>query len=269
MVTTIDPCMMCIGAILEVGFKLVVLATNNIAGLNFLNKPNLTFLNDAMTKQVKTNFSYPAVNASNSFSRAASFAPVPKLFKSTEINNTTYALIENLFEATTPVVRNALHSAITPNNLVDLTTLPTDHLARTLLKAKFPESLSYRNQTNDEVDEQLAPILKAAAKQDIENGGIGDAVALLDHFGNLICCLPGDQNRSPIKTALMRVIREYSKFRYDVLMAEGELALKHFSRLKYCKIISLYGLNISPKSLMEIGAYGSAIEALQPSYPLK
>ena len=54
-------------------------------------------------------------------------------------------------------------------------------------------------------------------EKDRAQGGEGDAVALLDAFGNLLLCVPGRRSQSAICTAFMECTRQYAQLRYTLM----------------------------------------------------
>ena len=86
------------------------------------------------------------------------------------------------------------------------------------LKKLYPDALTYRC-APQQPNAGLAPFLRQAMERDVANGGEGDAVALLDAFGNLLLCMPGRMAQSGIRTAFMETTRAYAQLRYQLMMA--------------------------------------------------
>ena len=80
LVTSLDPCAMCSGAILAAGFKVVIAATDSNAGINHDASASFEALPAALRAQAAAAFCYPAVPGSTGYARAASGAPVPSFF---------------------------------------------------------------------------------------------------------------------------------------------------------------------------------------------
>jgi cytosine deaminase len=105
-------------------------------------------------------------------------------------------------------------------------------------------------------------------EKDREQGGPGDAVALLDGFGNLLICLPGRRARSQICTAFMEVTRQYAQLRYHLMQgATADKATEVRRYLPHPKegtFVFALGPDASAQSLMDLGAYGSTMEGPLP-----
>jgi cytosine deaminase len=99
-----------------------------------------------------------------------------------------------------------------------------------------------------------------------------NSVALIDPFGNLLVCLGGVENQSPIRTAFMETTRNYAVLRWTlmndpdpVVRAEAGQYLTH---PKYGTFVFLYAPAPPPQAVMTFGAYGSTMEGPVPqSYP--
>jgi cytosine deaminase len=115
-------------------------------------------------------------------------------------------------------------------------------------------------------DQKLLPYLTKAAATDRKQGGPGQAVALLDYFGNLLFCLPGNMTASPIKTAFMLTTRSYAGLRYQLKQQTdiGARVYKYLGHPKYGTFVFLLGPDDSAASLIDLGAYGSTMEGPLP-----
>lgn len=268
LVTSLDPCCMCTGSILEAGFKVVVAALDTMAGINYKNDAMFSSLSPILQDEAKTTFSYPKVVGTTCFVREASGAIPNPIFINTDIHEQTLALTTTVFESTLTTVRDLINVDLLANELVDLITLEENDPIITSLKIIYPNALTYKSTSNNTPDIGLAPYLIEAANLDKENGGNGDAVAFLDYFGNLLLCLPGDFNSSPINTAFLQTSRSYAKLRYDLMVSIGDRTLKYLGHPKYGTFILAKGYDKSARSLADLGAYGSTIEGPLPTYAL-
>ncbi len=268
LVTSLDPCLMCTGAILESGIHTVVSANDDYAGINFDDTatfPSLT--GTSMLADAESQLSYPAVvGPTDKYSRPATGAPVPAVFTSgATINDQTYALTSTAFDATLGQVSAAINTDLPENALLDPKTLPDNDPIVLAMKSVYPHALEYTAPTPGQPDEGLAPYLIDAAHQDILNGGEGNAVAYLDRFGNLIMCLPGNQGVSAIQTPFMNTTRAYAQLRYDLQMSGISNAKTYLGHPKYGSFIYAKGLEINPRGLIDLGAFGSTMEGAIPS----
>ena len=114
----------------------------------------------------------------------------------------------------------------------------------------------------------LAPFLLQAMARDREQGGAGDAVALLDSFGNLLMCLPGRMTHSGIRSAFMETTRAYAQLRYKLMhgaSAAAQAQVRHYlGHPKDGTFVFARGPDDSAISYMNLGAYGSTMEGPLP-----
>ncbi len=149
----------------------------------------------------------------------------------------------------------------------DPSLLPNKHAVVRALRRLYPDALAYACAPHAP-DAGLAPFLLAAMDKDRRNGGQGDAVALLDGFGNLLLCVPGRQAQSAICTPFMECTRQYAQLRYQ-LMHEADEALREEVRRtlahpKEGTFVFARGPDASAQSVMNLGAYGSTMEGPLP-----
>jgi tRNA(Arg) A34 adenosine deaminase TadA len=265
-VTSLDPCAMCTGAILSAGFNVVVAARDPGAGINYDTGFRFTSIPARLREQAQSSFYYPPVLGSSTFSREAS-GTAPRFFIGKTIAEPTQALCSLVFEATSEKIQKLLNTDTPASELLDPATLAPNHLIVRKLKTLYPDALTWRCPPQ-QPDDGLAPFLKAAMEKDKEQGGPGDAVAMLDSFGNLLICLPGRRSRSKICTAFMEVTRQYAQLRYHLINgATPEKAAEVRRYLPHPKegtFVFALGPDDSAQSLMDLGAYGSTMEGPLP-----
>ena len=265
-VTSLDPCCMCTGAILAAGFNVVVAAPDANAGINYDNQASFTALPALLRAQAARTFCYPAVRGDTPYARTASGAPPKPFFIGKSINEATQALCTLVFESMSAQVMQLLHAG-DGDAACDPASLPADHAVVRALRRRDPDALSYRCEPHAP-DAGLAPFLLAAMEQDRRNGGAGEAAALLDGFGNLLLCLPGQQAQSPIRTPFMECTRQYARLRHE-LMADADAAqqaefTRYLGHPKHGTFVLSGGLDGSAASFMTVGAYGSTMEGALP-----
>jgi cytosine deaminase len=263
-ITSLDPCCMCAGSILHAGFNVTVAAFDTQSGINFDTKADFPTLAPTVRAKAKSTFSYPAVNGTTSFARSASGAPLPGFFAQPVIDEQTQALCLTAFLATLGSVRDSVSQDLLPNQLINPTTLPANDPIIQGLQATYPQTLQYRAPARSTPDQGLLPYLNRAAALDRQQGGPGQAVALLDYFGNLLFCLPGNIAASPIKTAFMLATRAYAGLRYTLKQQTGKRVYQYLGHPKYGTFVFLSGPDDSAASLIDLGAYGSTMEGPLP-----
>ncbi len=268
-VTSLDPCAMCTGAILTAGFNVVVAATDPKAGINHDASFSFAGLPEALRERAAARFYYPAVLGASCFARESA-GPAPKsFFIGKTIAEPTQALCSLAFEATGDKVQTLLDADLPRSQLKDPATLPANHKLVRKLKLLYPDALAYRCAPHSP-DVRLAVFLRAAMAQDIAQGGEGDAVALLDPFGNLLLCAPGRRSQSAICTAFMECTRRYAQLRY-ALMHEANDATRlevrsYLAHPREGTFVFARGPDASAHSFMNLGAYGSTMEGPLPPH---
>lgn len=268
-VTSLDPCAMCTGAILSAGVNVVVAATDPKAGINFDSTFTFTSLPEHLRERAAARFFYPAVLGSSCFARPSA-GPAPKsFFIGKTISEATQALCSLAFEATGDKVQQLLTSDLARGEPKDPTTLGPRHAILRKLKMLYPDALAYRCAPQTP-DAGLAPFLKRAMELDRAQGGQGDAVALLDAFGNLLMCAPGRLAQSAICTAFMECTRRYAQLRYTLMERAGEAEQEdvrsYLAHPREGTFVFARGPGTDSHSFMNLGAYGSTMEGPLPAH---
>ena len=266
-VTSLDPCCMCSGAILAGGFNVVVAAPDKSAGINYDASATFSALPPALRPQAEAAFSYPAILGSSLYTRASSGAAPKSFFIGKTISEPTQALCSLVFEATSGEVMELFNTDLPQHQLKCPMTLAPDHAIVHALKQLYPDALAYRC-TPQQPDAGLAPFLQQAMARDREHGGAGDAVALLDSFGNLLLCMPGRMSQSGIRSAFMETTRAYAQLRYKLMAgatpAQQEEVRQYLGHPKDGTFVFAKGPDSGAISFMNLGAYGSTMEGPLP-----
>jgi cytosine deaminase len=268
-VTSLDPCAMCTGAILTAGFNLVAAATDPLAGINFDDRFEFAGLPEPLREPAAARFFYPAVLGASCFAREGAGAAPKSFFIGKTIAEPTQALCSLAFEATGDKVQALLDADLPRDQLKDPAALPPGHKLVRKLKTLYPDALAYRCEPHAP-DARLAVFLKAAMARDVAQGGRGDAVALLDPFGNLLLCAPGRRSQSEICTAFMECTRRYAQLRYSLMQdandeARGEVRA-YLAHPREGTFVFARGPDMSAHSYMDLGAYGSTMEGPLPAH---
>ncbi len=268
LVTSLDPCAMCSGAILAAGFNVVVAAPDPKAGINHDARFTFTALPEGLREQAAARFFYPAVKGASAFARDSSGQPPKSFFIGKTIAEATQALCSLVFEATSDKVQALLNSDLPQAMLKDPAQLPMAHPLVRKLKSLYPDALSYRC-TAHRPDAGLAPYLLRAMERDRQQGGEGDAVALIDGFGNLLLCTPGRRAQSAICTAFMECTRQYAQLRYTLMQGSSgpaqEEVRQYLAHPKEGTFVFARGPDASAHSFMNLGAWGSTMEGPLPA----
>jgi cytosine deaminase len=266
-VTSLDPCCMCSGAILAAGFNVVVAAPDKNAGINYDHSASFSALPAALRAPAGDSFSYPAILGTSSYARVATGAAPKSFFIGKTIAEPTQALCSLVFEATSADVMTMVNTDLPQESLKDPATLAADHAIVRALKQQYPDALTYRCGPH-QPDAGLAPFLLQAMARDREHGGAGDAVALLDSFGNLLLCMAGRMTQSGIRSAFMETTRAYAQLRYKLMHgatpAQQDAYRRYLGHPKDGTFVFARGPDASAVSFMNLGAYGSTMEGPLP-----
>lgn len=267
-VTSLDPCCMCTGAILAAGFNVVVAATDAKAGINYDGGAGFQSLPAPLRAQAMARFAYPAVLGASAYARGGRGAAPKSFFIGKTIAEPTQALCSLVFEATSSAAMALCHADLAPAQLKDPATLSPKHPIMNALRKAYPETLSVRC-APQRPDAGLAPAMLQAMARDKVMGGDGDAVALLDAFGNLLLCMPGRRSKSAIRSAFMECTRTYAQLRYKLMDGAGETLrdeVRHYlGHPKHGTFVFANGPDHGALSFMNLGAYGSTLEGALPA----
>jgi tRNA(Arg) A34 adenosine deaminase TadA len=268
LVTSLDPCAMCAGAILTAGFNVVVAANDTNAGINYDQAGAFASLPPGLRQSAAASFSYPAVLGSSGYARESMGAAPKSFFIGKTIAEPTQALCSLAVEATSGKVQAFLNTDLPQADLKDPATLAANHPIVRKLKSLYPNALACRCAPHAP-DAGLAPFLHAAMELDRKQGGDGDAVALLDGFGNLLLCVPGRRRQSAICTAFMECTRQYAQLRYKLMLGASaemqESVRRYLAHPKEGTFVFARGPDAGTQSFMDLGAYGSTMEGPLPA----
>ena len=237
------------------------------AGINYNSQFNFPSLPPQIRQQAQDTWGYYAIAAPVSRAYQGSNSPV---FAGETIDSAAYFLTSSIFSASVNTVREASNnSGLPPDQLQNPANLPANSKVRQALTALSPFALTVQSANPRDPGAELAPPLLKTAQQ----GTVFNSVALIDPFGNLLVCLAGVENQSPIRTAFMETTRSYAVMRWTLMndpdpavRAQAEQYLTH---PKYGTFVFLYAPDpTTPQAVMTFGAYGSTMEGPVPqSYP--
>ncbi|MFJ4445689.1 nucleoside deaminase [Pseudomonas sp. NPDC089422] len=267
-VTTLDPCAMCAGALLTAGFNVAVSALDTFAGINHDACFNFPGLPTAPRELAQATWGYYAIGAPLEREYAGSLEG--PIYPGDHIEAATASLTRSLFETSVNSVHDESSAAgLLPAVLKDPASLPLNSTVRQALANLSPWSLRSKSDNPRIPGSELAqPLLETASQADTFN-----AVALLDPFGNLLACLGGNEKRSPICNAFMETTRSYAALRWSLMNhADPRVrneALEHLTHPRHCTFVMLvFPDPTGSEAVMTLGAYGSTVERnTAPSFP--
>jgi tRNA(Arg) A34 adenosine deaminase TadA len=270
-ITTLDPCAMCAGALLTAGFNVGVSAIDNYAGINYNESFDFPSVPSKWRSVAQSSFAYYGVEAPV---RRAFRGSKRAAFANQSISASTFCLSDAIFESSVNTVRVLdNNSGQDPAKLTNPKDLPRNSTTKKALLDACKEAFSVTCPKPRLPGREIAQVLLNTAKKAQSRGAEFNSVAFLDPFGNLLLCLGGEEQRSPIRTAFLEVTRAYAHVRW-VLMNHRDKSVREqagnvLTHPKYGTFVSLYSPDPStPQGLMTMGAYGSTMEGPIPqSFP--
>lgn len=252
-ITSLDPCLMCCGAILSGGFNVIYVSQDSEAGVSCRGPGDLSTLPAESRKKAEKTFSAFGVAGKRPFS-----GPRSSIFYGSEIDGRLDSRSIKAFSSSLKKVKGIVsgHHGRPPDELANPKFAKSSRLLR-LLKKYNPKVFSKGHVVSfDRPEIDLGRILIQKAR---ESAGAFDSACLVDPFGNVLLA-QGSDGQSPIRTPFMELVRRYHK----LLIEAGHEGRRHLAHMKYCKTVLLYGPGRDPESLMNLGCFGSAIEGKLP-----
>ncbi|MFK3818930.1 nucleoside deaminase [Pseudomonas sp. NPDC089407] len=267
-ITSLDPCAMCAGALITAGFNVAVSAHDSFAGINYNGRFDFPSLPAGPRLRAQARWGYYAVGTP--WDRGYVGSVNGPVYAGECIDAATLSLTRSVFEASVNLVHDESSSTgLTPSALKDPATLPALSTVRQALESLSRWSLRVKSENPRIPGLELAEPLLDTALQSVS----GNAVAMLDPFGNLLACLAGAEQRSPIRTAFMETTRSYAALRWRLMNYEESAvrdeALQYLPHPRHCTFILLRFPNpAESEAVMTLGAYGSTVERhTLPSFP--
>ena len=208
LITSLDPCLMCTGALIQAGFdKVIVIALDHFAGINSRDNYECTALEGTESqKYVVEHFAYPRVTGEESREANGADLSGVNLFNDITISTETLQGCQDAFRQNVSNVRKKrVSTAADADDVQNPAKLDSDHPIRRYLEETFGEDcFGCTWQYGD-------PASVITEYMDEKHPGF-DGVAYFDMFGNLICLAENDPYISS-KSALMKVTRKYAAAR--------------------------------------------------------
>ncbi len=135
---------------------------------------------------------------------------------------------------------------------------------RTAYKADFADAFAIKLAHYRRPDNNLKNYLTALKQK---TPGASNAVALIDYYGNLLMASADRFDISPISTAFMTTVQNYSQLRFKLINNPATVAdaRQSLTNPKFGTFVFLHALDgRDPNSLKDLGAYGSTMEDMIP-----
>jgi tRNA(Arg) A34 adenosine deaminase TadA len=259
-VTSLDPCVMCSGAILTAGFNSIHVSQDSQAGISCRGLGDFSTLPGDLDQKAAETFSTFGLAGKRPFT-----GPRDSIFFGGTIDSKLDKRSVRAFSSSLKKIKKIInnHHGLPPDELTNPKTLVAKPSSRILwiLKKYNPRVFSPEYIVSFEKPGiNLGHILIQKAKESHEMSCVFNSACLVDPFGNVLLSESGAEHASPIRTPFLELVRKYHK----LLLEAGPEGGKYFTHLKYCKTVLLLGPGKDSKSLMEAGCFGASIEGELP-----
>jgi cytosine deaminase len=259
-VTSLDPCVMCTGALVTAGFNVGVVAPDTFSGINYTQTGEFADLPTNVRAAVLRTFGYYAVAGGRGYQGAAT---VP--FAATQLSQDTFNGCEDTYQISATEVRQSRKDSGTdPAALKDPTTTTGGRAVLTAYRKMYPQAFELRLPSADKPDAALRQVLTQ-----VRDGtpGATNAVAFVDPFGNVVLVMADTAQVSPVATAFMNVAQTYSTTRFELMNDRDTngVAKATLTSPKYGTFVFLNAPDPGTAgSLLDLGGYGSTVESAPP-----
>lgn len=267
-VTTLDPCAMCTGALLTAGFNVAVVAIDDFAGINYNGQFLFEDLPPDLRNLAKLKFGYYACGNKelDPSIYVREYVGGPDVaFRSSVVSSVGLMGCGDIFQASVNTVRdNSSDSGLAPDKLSNPAGLPDDSPIKIAFRAVYPKAFELSVPVGRLPNRELYNILVEVMES---TPGAKNSVAFLDPFGNVVLCLADTFDVSPVQTAFMNVTQSYAKTRYALMDNKEacEKATETLTHPKYGTFVFLNAPNPADSTtIMVLGAYGSTMEGAVP-----
>jgi cytosine deaminase len=243
-VTSLDSCAMCAGAILLSGMKSVALASDPMSGVHDGALPHR--MPRELWETAEARMGFFRVDG-----RSGSAEHIGEIFFSA-VSAATLREAEEAFEDSLDQVRRIVHdSGRGQDSRDEAGDLVTQKMLATLAELKddvIPES--------GRIPGTVIRVGEADAGRQLHDLLVHEASALADASGNLLLSAQGREDLSPIRSSVMELTRAYIPLRR---IARERLGLV-LPQPRACSVVKMDAPKTPAKALMELGAIGSFCE---------
>lgn len=247
-ITSLDPCAMCTGALLTAGFNVGVVALDTYAGINYEQNFKFNTLPQNLRLKAQDKFGYYG-SSIRKYIGGSNVA-----FKNDRISDDNLLNCGEVFNKSVESVRTASNRGGEIRDPSELPiTSPIIKAYQEVYSKAFTVKIDDYRSPDQQILNELQDVLSSASNAK-------NAVALIDQFGNLVLCMADTFDVSPVHAAFMNVTQAYAKTRW-ALMNEYNDTENYLTHPKYGTFVFLYAPDPSDsKTIMTLGAYGSTME---------
>ena len=269
-ITSLDPCAMCTGALLTAGFNVGVVAIDTYAGINCAQNFKFDTLPLNLRLKAQETFGYYA--SGPSYPKTLTRRYVGGLnvaFKDGIVSPANLKDCGSIFNQSVDTVRTTSNSSgLQPSQMQDPAQLPSTSPIISAYQNMYSKAFTIKVENSRLPDCQILNELQTTLDS---ASNANNAVAFIDPFGNLVLCLADTFDESPVHAAFMNVTQAYAKTRWELMdqyVAEAgadnpQLYLTH---PKFGTFVFLYAPDPhDSNTIMTLGGYGSTMEGSIPN----
>ena len=259
-ITSLDPCAMCTGTVLEAGFNVGVFAIDTFAGINYNSSGTFLDLPEPLRSQALARFGYYAATGGRAFQGSKTVA-----FANDTVSQSSLDECHSVYEDSASSPRNARKSSNTPPS--QLTNPATGTVAapvRAAYQQAFPQAFQIRiknfRQPTAQIQQLLANLVDSTP-------GASNAVAFIDPFGNVVCAAADSYQTNPVAACLQNVLQTYERTRFALMddPKTAQVANKTLTSPVNGTFVFLYAPSMRvATNYANVGAYGSTFGSPAP-----
>lgn len=256
-VTSLDPCAMCTGSILTMGFNAAVVAYDPTGGMNVTEDGRYRTLTPSLRTQALDSLGFYAIAGERSY-----FGPSQIPFRQTQVTQQTARDCQEVFFS--PRKGKSVDNAVSINDVIDPFSLAASDPFRIAMQQVWPEAGSVRLSSPYRPSRELKLYLEGLIRA---TPGAQNAVAFIDRFGNLLTARADDPRRMPFGTAFMNTTQSYARRRYELFNdpRTHEGAKSTLASPEYGAFIWLHAPDPdTAPTLKDLGAFGSSMGEQTP-----
>ena len=255
--TSLDPCAMCTGSILTMGFNAAVVAYDPTGGMNVTEDGRYRTLTPALRARALDTIGFYAVTGERQY-----FGPAQIPFRQSQVTPQTAKNCEEVFFS--PRKGKSVDNEVPINDVVDPFSLPASDPFRVEMQRLWPEAGAIRLASPYRPNRALKAYLQNLVRS---TPGARNAVAFIDHFGNLLTARADAPRRLPFGTAFMNTTQSYARRRYELFNnpQTHEGAKQTLASPEHGAFIWLHAPDPDIAStLKDLGAFGSSMGEQTP-----
>ena len=245
-ITSLDPCLMCTGAIIESRINVVVVAHDDIGGLNWKRNNDMLAVPDMTRPAAKQQIAYFGVDdGSRPFIGPSNSIFAGKVIEKDLVEQSSGLAVDSINKVRR--INRRVNESSTEDSVAG-----SSYSVATLLQKHYDKAIKLKiNIKNARDRASLLREMSKVAEASQATGGSFESAALIDNFQNVLLILGSTPlSICRIDTPLMRLSQVYASCRRS---QRSDQALPHPSQ---CSVILLNGPAQNALSLMDLGVFG-------------